>query len=106
AREDRGRATGSWSWTARRGRTLQIPDDSDPGEQADDCVVEIELPPAEPHAGRGRTVMRVVVPALAQQQQGQRDVVPAIVASPERPGAVAVSDGAETQHPVIDDDGA
>src|SRR5688572_20914726 len=67
---------------ARRSRLLgraKMPDEAEGGEHAQHVVREVDLPPAEALPGRRLVVVMVVVPALAHGEEGDEEVVAAIV---------------------------
>src|SRR5215813_5418952 len=57
------------------GHAAQVPDQADRRQRAEAVVGDIDLPPVEALARRGLIVMVVVVPALAERDQGEREVV-------------------------------
>src|SRR5579872_4049783 len=62
------------------GRSANVPDQTDSPEEAEHVVTDVDLPPEEPLVGGTLEVMVVVVPALAQREQRQQEVVAALVA--------------------------
>src|SRR5205085_4573580 len=63
-----------------RRHRLEIPDDAERGEQAQRVVGDVDFPPVEALARRAREVVVVVVPALAECDQREPEVVAAGVA--------------------------
>src|ERR1043165_996972 len=61
------------------GHAVQVPDQADRGEGAEAVVGDIDFPPVEALARRGLVVMVVVVPALAEGEEGEREVVARVV---------------------------
>src|SRR5215470_8181415 len=73
----------------------QSPDQAEPREQSYHPVGEVDLPPAEPVPHGAHAVMVVVVPALAEHEEGNDQVVTAIVGRSESAAAIAVRDGVD-----------
>src|SRR5687768_10863153 len=63
---------------ARRNR-FQIPDQSEPREHLQSVIGQIEFPPKKSLAGRAHKAVMIVVPALAEGDQGEPEIVPAVV---------------------------
>ena len=59
------------------GHFAEIPDDAEPGEEFQRVVGDIDFPPEKALAGGGHEMMVVVVPAFAQGDQGQEEIVAA-----------------------------
>src|SRR5439155_7842602 len=53
-----------------------------PLQELDQEVGDVDLPPEEPLVRRARIIVVVVVPALAQSDQGQNEVVATLVVGP------------------------
>src|SRR5437588_6880675 len=64
------------------GRQPHVPDEAEVFEGTDDPPGQVVLPPGEPVSGRGREGVVVVVPALAEDEEGDEPVVPRLVARP------------------------
>src|SRR5687767_6263032 len=58
---------------------FQVPDDSERLQHLQPVEREIDFPPVEALACRGRIVMVVVVPALAEGEQRQPEIVAAVI---------------------------
>ena len=71
---------------------------------ADDAVGEVELSPAEAVAGRGGKGVVVVVPAFAEAEESDDDVVAALVVRAERAVAPEVADGVDLPGDVVDEE--
>src|SRR5262249_57939691 len=75
-----------------RGRETDLPRQTDEGEEADDVVGDVDLPPPQAVTGGRREGVVVVVPTLAHRQHPDDRVVPALVPAVVRPGAPQVAD--------------
>src|SRR5262249_22543275 len=60
-------------------RVPHVPDQPGPFQELDQIVGDVDLPPEEPLVGRARIIVVIVVPALAQRDQGQHEVVATLV---------------------------
>src|SRR4051812_23146876 len=58
---------------------LEIPYQSEKGESLEDVVAGIDLPPIETLPRAVRIMMMVVVPSLAHRDQGEPEIVPALI---------------------------
>src|SRR5438874_13778748 len=67
---------------------FHVPHDAEPGEQPHDHVAEVELPPMKAQSRRIRVVMVVVVPAFADGEETENEVVAAVIGGAKRPRAV------------------
>ena len=69
------------------GHRPQVPDDAQPGHGPEQVVGDVDLPPEKPLAGGDGIVVVVVVPPLAQGDEGQGEVVAAGVRGGVAPAA-------------------
>src|SRR5436190_1584126 len=58
---------------------LQVPHDAEPRHHDQSVVTEVDLPPEETLASGRGVVVVVVVPAFAEREQGDPEIVAAIV---------------------------
>lgn len=81
------------------GGTFQIPHYVEPRQELQDQIIDVELPPEKAVARRDGPVVVVVVPTVAQGEQGYDDVVAAIIAGikPLRAKSVAKGVGGPDQ---------
>ena len=107
------RGPGRFRQTLRRslsrdffGGQRHVPGEADQGERADDVVAHVDLPPAQAVPGRGREGVVGVVPALAQRQDAEHDVVAALVVAPVGPQAPQVADRVDAPGDVVDQEDA
>ena len=63
------------------GNTLEIADDSEHREQAEDVVGGVDLPPVESLTRRGLVAVVIVMPSLSESDNGEEKTVAAIVPS-------------------------
>src|SRR5262245_39972183 len=69
------------------GRHPDLPGEPGQGEQPDEVVADVDLPPPQPVPGRRREGVVVVVPPLPQRQHPEHHVVAAVVPLRVRPAA-------------------
>src|ERR1043166_5170243 len=84
------------------GRQPHVPGEAQQGEGADDPVADVDLPPPEAVAGRGREGVVRVVEALPHRQDAEDEVVTALVAAPVGPEAPQVADGVDAPGDAVD----
>src|SRR5437868_1205719 len=78
-RQDGGRFLGLRAGQHLGRRLADVPDDAAQPQQPDDVVTDVDLPPEEALVGRTLVVMVIVVPALAERDDGDERVVAAVV---------------------------
>src|SRR4051794_23855915 len=83
-------------------RQLHVPGEAEQGEGADDPVADVDLPPAQAVAGRGREGVVRVVPPLPQRQDAKHDIVAALVVAPVGPEAPQVAGRVDAPRHVVD----
>src|ERR1700736_713972 len=64
-----------------KGRVAHVPDQAHTGQQSDEVVTDVDLPPVEALVGAALVVVVVVVPTFAKRDQRQEEVVAAVVGS-------------------------
>ena len=73
----------------------QVSDEAHRLECLEAEVADVQLPPPEPLAGRSGIEVMVVVPTLSERDQGEPEVVPALVLGGESALAEAWRDGVD-----------
>src|SRR5687767_8730708 len=76
-------------------RQLDVPDEAEPGQDADDDVRAIELSSQQAVPGGGGEGVVVVVPAIAEREHRDPEIVPTVVARIERARAPQVTHGVD-----------
>lgn len=72
-------------------RQSTIPNDSEPGENREYGKVNVNLPPAKSMTSRIRTVVVVMVPSIAEREEGDNEIVSTVVSAVIRMTAVAMA---------------
>lgn len=82
-------------------RVLDIPDQSEKGENLQCVVRNVNLPPEETHVRGSRVVVVVVVPAFSQSDERQKQAVAASVGGFVAYPSEHVAEGVDDKGPVI-----
>src|SRR6266700_133508 len=88
------------------GWRLQIPDNSEPGQDSHDVIGWIELPPPKALPGTALVGMMIVVPTLAHREQSQQPIVARVVSGDVPLAAANMRERIDAECGVIDEDGA
>ena len=62
------------------GHRFEIPDDADPGQEFQDVICNVDLPPVKSLSGAAHVLVVVIVPSFAQGNQREEKVIAAFVA--------------------------
>ena len=84
---------------------MQVPHDAAPREYAKHVVGDVDLVPEEPLPRRAGIVMVIVVPAFAERQDREPEVVAAVVAGREATRSDGVSDRIDRVSAVVENHG-
>src|SRR5262245_51469985 len=108
ARGKRSGSAGGCPAARQRGRVGQphVPDHAAALEEADEPRRQVELAAEQAVAGARRERVVVVVPALAERQERDREVVPALVPGREVARAEPVADGVDRPRRVLEQEHA
>ena len=63
-----------------RGRFPNIPNQAKKGQELDDIVTHVDLPPAETLLGAALIVVVVVVPTFAESDDRNEEIIPTLIA--------------------------
>lgn len=88
------------------GGQAQIPNDSEPAQDPQDVEGDIHFPPKEALVGGALVVMVIVVPAFAEREQGQEEIIAAQVGRLIAAAPPNVAQGVDEEGNVIDSHGA
>ena len=59
------------------GNFAEVPDDAEPGEEFQGVVGDVDFPPEKALACGGHEMVMIVVPAFAESDEGQQEIVAA-----------------------------
>ena len=88
------------------GDGFEVPDEAELGHEFEAVVGEIDFPPVEALAGAAHVAVVVVVPAFAQGDEGEPEVVAALVGGFEALIAPDVGEAVDEEGAVQEEDGA
>src|SRR5215831_1481084 len=83
------------------GRTFHIPCQSEQSQNAEEVAMQVNLPPRETMKCRTRKRVVVVMPAIAENGNGQKEIVAAVVVAPVRPGSKQMAQRINTPNRVM-----
>ena len=88
------------------GHFTEIPHQTEFLQQPDEAIARVDLPPEKAVVGGVRIMVVVVVPAVAEREEGQHEAIAAVISSRIASRADHVAQGIDQEGVVQDDDRA